>query len=70
MSYGEKVLYLGVSKEQLLSCAGDDPSEDLVYGQTYTVGREEVHSWHTLLFLAEFPGKGFNSCYFKLLKNM
>lgn len=36
----------------------------LAVGQTYTLVDVEVHSWHTLVTLREFPGVQFNSCLF------
>lgn len=37
-------------------------------GKTYTVVDLEVHSWHTMVTLREFPNKQFNSCHFEELK--
>ena len=42
-----------------------DPNGLLEIGKTYTVIEEDVHSWHTKLYLAEFPDKPFNSCHFE-----
>ena len=36
----------------------------LEIGKEYTVADVEVHSWHTLVWLKEFPGKTFNSVIF------
>ena len=36
----------------------------LEVGKEYTVADVEVHSWHTVVYLKEFPGKGFNSVAF------
>lgn len=36
----------------------------LTVGQKYTVIDVEVHSWHTLVTLREFPNKRFNSVLF------
>ena len=37
----------------------------LEVGKEYTVVDVEVHPWHTLVFLKEFPGKSFNSVVFE-----
>ena len=36
----------------------------LEVGKTYTVEDVEIHSWHTIVYLKEFPGKTFNSVLF------
>jgi hypothetical protein len=36
----------------------------LILGKTYNVEAFEVYSWHTKIFLSEFPGKKFNSVHF------
>jgi hypothetical protein len=38
--------------------------EFLKEGEFYTVDYTEVSSWHTDVFLEEFPGKKFNSVHF------
>lgn len=43
----------------------EDAEKHLVIGQTYTVDRTEVGGWSTCVYLKEFPGKGFNSVFFK-----
>ena len=40
----------------------------LKLGDTYTVERIEEHSWHTKVFLKEFPGVEFNSVWFEEVK--
>ena len=37
----------------------------LEIGKTYTVIHIEVYGWHTEVYLAEFPGKVFNSVMFE-----
>ena len=37
----------------------------LKVGQQYEVTDIEVHTWHTVVRLKEFPGVDFNSCWFK-----
>ncbi len=34
-------------------------------GEVYTIEKIEVHSWHTKVFLKEFPGVEFNSAWFE-----
>lgn len=41
----------------------------LEVGETYTVENVEVHSWHTLVYLKEFPGKEFNSVVFEEIED-
>ena len=60
-----QVKFIGASDSQVRwgSCA--DPRVVLAEGATYEVEREEVHSWHTKLFLVGFPGLGFNDVCFE-----
>lgn len=37
----------------------------LTVGELYTVDCVEVHSWHTKVYLKEFPGVEFNSVLFE-----
>jgi hypothetical protein len=56
---GDKVVYLG-SNETITKWGNcDNPNDLLIVGDTYTVDRLEVHSWHTKVFLKEVNG-GFN----------
>lgn len=41
-----------------------DPNDILEFGKEYEIERAEVHSWHTKIFLKDFPDKSFNSCWF------
>jgi len=59
-----KVRYEGASTEQVNWGSNDDPRGLLTKGEAYTVSNREVHSFHTKLTLAEFPGKKFNSASF------
>lgn len=43
--------------------------EALVMGVVYTVEKTEVHTWHTKVYLKEFPGLYFNSVCFEDYKN-
>jgi hypothetical protein len=40
----------------------------LKLGNCYIVERIEVHSWHTKVFLKNYPGKDFNSAWFKVVR--
>lgn len=61
--------------ERQVVCVGNDDRsstfpgfEDaplLTVGEKYTVIDVEVHSWHTLVTLREFPDKQFNSVLFE-----
>jgi hypothetical protein len=61
----KKVTYTGATDSQVNWGGGDDPREILEEGKEYEVEKTEVHSWHTRLHLAGFPGKWFNSVCFK-----
>ena len=43
----------------------DDPRDVLVDGAEYTVLRTEVHSYHTKLYLKEFPLLKLNTVWFR-----
>lgn len=62
------------SNERQVVCVANDVQstfpgfEDntlLTVGKKYTVIDVEVHSWHTLVTLREFPNKRFNSVLFE-----
>lgn len=44
---------------------GSEIAALLTVGKVYTVVDVEVHSWHTLVTLKEFPGRQFNSAHFE-----
>jgi hypothetical protein len=46
--------------------SNDDPKDYLVEGQEYEIEELEVHSYHTKVYLTEFPGKKFNSVHFEI----
>lgn len=54
-----------VSNEDHGWCSGDENAHLLTVGDTYTMVDIEVHSWHTLVWLEEFPGVEFNSSCFE-----
>lgn len=59
-----QVKYIGATDEQVKWGGNDDPRGLLNEGDIYEVSKEEVHSWHTKLYLTEFPSKKFNSVSF------
>jgi hypothetical protein len=42
-----------------------DNAKYLELNKIYTVDYIEIHSWHTKVFLKEFPGIEFNSVWFE-----
>ena len=44
---------------------GSENHHLLEVGKTYTVEDVEIYSWYTLVYLKEFPDKGFNSVMFE-----
>jgi len=67
LTKGDKVVYTGATDEQVRWGSNDDPRGILVEGNTYTVARVEVHSWHTKVWLEEYPGLKFNIVHFELV---
>ena len=63
---GTKVVFneKNPSKEQINWGSHTDPRGLLEVGKEYTIDRTEVHSWHTKIYLKEFPNKSFNSVWF------
>lgn len=58
----EKVKCISDYENNWGSC--DPIKGNLKVGETYTVDRVEVHSWHTKVWLKELPNKVFNSVHF------
>ena len=68
---GTKVVYLGGADNSSINWGShDDPRGVLLEGHTYTVDRTEVHTWHTKVYLQEFPNKHFNSVWFDETRNL
>mgnify|MGYP001611184639 CR=1 FL=1 len=62
---GTRVKFFGpVSEEGIKWGSHDDPRDLLQIEGEYIVDHTEIHSWHTKVFLKEFPGKSFNSVWF------
>lgn len=64
----KKVKFVESSSAQVHWGSNDNPFLYLEKGQTYSVLREEVHSWHTKLVLTNFPNQKFNSISFEPVK--
>lgn len=63
---GTKVIYTGeVSDSQVRWGIHDDPRGVLTPGKEYIVEKTEVRSYHTKVYLKDFPGWKFNSVWFK-----
>ena len=63
---GTKIKFNGdLSQEQINWGSYEDPRSLLEKGQIYTVEKTEVHSFHTKVFLTDFPDKSFNSVWFE-----
>lgn len=63
---GTKVIFLGgVTQDQINWGSHENPRGFLMEGKEYTVLRTEVHSFHTKVFLTEWPDKPFNSVWFR-----
>ena len=60
-----KLRYTGATTQQVRWANHDDPRGLLVKGEVYEVIRREVHSWHTKVYLVDFPKLGFNSVMFE-----
>lgn len=67
MKKGDKVKYIGCSKEQIEWGGNDSPVGILTEGYIYFIDRVEVHNMHTKVFLSGVKGK-FNSVCFKNLE--
>ena len=57
-----KVLCIRNDKDGMM--IGSHNHHLLEIGKEYTVVNTEVHPWYTLIYLKEFPNKGFNSVVF------
>lgn len=62
---GTKVIFRYSDKEMVNWGSNHDPEVKLVIGEEYTVEKTEIHSWHTKVYLKEFPGLKFNSASFE-----
>ena len=62
-----KVKYIGTDDDQVRWGSNNDPRGLLEIGNIYEVEKEEVHTWHTKLYLKGINGR-FNSVSFKEIK--
>lgn len=67
MNTGDKVKFIGTTNDQVNWCGHDDPRKYLIKGKEYTISKIEVHSWHTRVYLKEYPGKHFNLLSFEVI---
>jgi hypothetical protein len=63
---GQIVKYIGSNQMQVDWGHNDDPEKYLNVGDTYEIEKIEVHTWHTKVYLKNYPDKKFNSASFKL----
>lgn len=62
-----KAEYTGEATQEQINWGGnDDPRGLLESGKTYDIELVDIHTWHTKIYLKDFPGKKFNSVHFKL----
>ena len=66
---GSKVKCISIDEDQS-NWGGNSSAKDfLIIGNIYTLDRDpEIHSWHTKYYLAEVPGKKFNSVQFEVVE--
>ncbi len=65
MNVGDKVKFIGCSKEQINWGNNDSPDGILDVGKDYIVEYVEGHTWHTKITLKGMPGR-YNSVCFEL----
>ncbi len=51
----------------MISAESADLLED---GKSYEVSHVEVNDWYTVVYLVDFPGVSFNSCWFDEIGKM
>lgn len=60
-----KARFIGCNETQIKWGSNDDPNGLLEVGGEYEIERVDVHTWHTKIYLVDFPDKGFNSVCFE-----
>lgn len=65
-----RVKYIGTTDDQVRWGGNDDPRGILVEGNEYEVLKEEVHTWHTKIYLQDFPALKFNSVCFDVCNDL
>lgn len=66
LTIGDKVKFLGCTKEQINWGNNDNPNNILVVGEVYEIVQVDVRSQHTKISLKGFSGR-FNSVCFDSL---
>jgi hypothetical protein len=61
----KEVVFLGCNEHQMNWGSYTGDVSELVVGEKYIVEKEEIHSWHTKVFLKGIDGS-FNSTCFDL----
>jgi len=61
----QKVKFVECDDDQAYFGRSFDPRPLLVFGHTYNLLKEEVHSWHTLFYLEGHETTPFNSVCFE-----
>ena len=61
---GTLIVFMGSTIEQVRWGGNDDPKDLLEEGQIYALDHCEIHSYHSKIYLKDFPGKKFNSVCF------
>jgi len=64
---GTKIKFVNRDYRNWGSC--DDPNKFLNIDQIYTIDHTEPHSWHTKVYLQEFPDNKFNTIHFIEVEN-
>jgi len=62
LEIGDKIKCINNEENTWGDC--DSISKHLTVGETYTLDRFRIHSWHTKLWFKEKPGLVFNSVHF------
>ena len=61
---------LSVSEMMMMFGGGGGENHHLLeVGKEYTLEDIDVHSWHTIVYIKEFPNVEFNSVVFKEIEN-
>ncbi len=60
---GDKVKFIGCSKEQIQWGNNDDPNSVLEIGNIYKVVNIDIHSQHTKITLEGVPGRYNSVCF-------
>ena len=60
----KKLRYVGADDDQVRWGGNDDPRGILEIGEVYEVIDVDVHTYHTKIYLKNFPNLAFNSVHF------